>query len=104
AACPAFNLKRAWTTLVEEVNRARGWPSLHVNVATWDTIGEAAKSSSWSTLHAQVQQSAATWLALDSTVHGRNPPDSIDDHRPIIGVRLTPSALAETPLNVPERA
>src|SRR5712691_2087072 len=30
--------------------------------------------------------------------------DSIDHHPPTIGVRLTPSALAERPLNVPERA
>src|SRR6266849_8559073 len=30
--------------------------------------------------------------------------DSSDRHPPPIGVRLTPSALAETPLNVPERA
>src|SRR5207302_4598336 len=45
-----------------------------------------------------------TWLAIDSTVHGWTVPDSSDRHLPTTGIRLTASALAETPLNVPEWA
>ena len=72
---------RAWARLVEEVSRARGWPPLQVNVTTWATIGQDTQSSGWSTVHARVEKSApATWLAVDSTLHGRTAPDSSDRH------------------------
>jgi hypothetical protein len=46
----------------------------------------------------------ATWLAVGSTLHRRTAPGSSDRHPSTIGVRHTPYALAETPLNVSERA
>src|SRR5205807_565285 len=96
---------RAWTTLVEQVSHARGGPPLEVNVTTWATIGEDTQSRGWRAVHARVEESApATWVAVDSTVHGCTVPDSGDRHLPTIGIRLTASALAETPLNVSERA
>jgi hypothetical protein len=96
---------RAWTTLVEQVSRGRGWHPLEVNVTTWATIGQDTQSSGWSTVHARVEKAApASWLAGGNAPHGRTAPDSIDRHPPTIGIGLTPSASAETPLNVSERA
>jgi hypothetical protein len=34
---------RAWTTLVQQVSQARGWPPLQVNVTTWATIGQGTQ-------------------------------------------------------------
>src|SRR6266700_2727348 len=48
--------------------------------------------------------SPATWLAVDSTLLARAAPNSSDRQPSSIGIRLTPSALAQTPLSVPERA
>src|SRR5258708_14892637 len=63
---------RAWTKLVEQVSHARGWPPLQVNATTWATIGQDMQSSGWRAVHARVEESApATWLAVDSTGHGR---------------------------------
>jgi hypothetical protein len=96
---------RAWTRLVAQVSHARGWPPLQVNVTTWATIGQDTQSSGWSTVHSRVEESApASWLAVESTLHGRTAPDSIDRHPPTVRKRLTASALAEPPLNVSERA
>jgi len=96
---------RAWTTLVEQVSHARGWHHLEVNATTWATIGQDTQSSGWGTVRARVKQCArATSLAIDSTLHGRIAPDSIHHHPPTIAIRLTASALAETPLSVSERA
>src|SRR5205085_6008268 len=39
---------RVWTTLVELVSQAHGWPPLQVNVTTWAAIGQDAESSGWS--------------------------------------------------------
>ena len=41
---------RAWTTLVEQVCQARGWPPLQANVTTWATIGQDTQSSGSSTV------------------------------------------------------
>jgi hypothetical protein len=96
---------RAWTTLVEEVSRARGWPPLQVNVTTWAAVGQDTQSRGWSSMCARAEESAsATSFALDSTLHGRAAPNSSDRHPLTIGIRLPASALAETPLNVPELA
>ena len=95
----------AWTRLVEEVSHTRGWPPLQANVTTWATIGPDTQFSGWSTVYARVEESApVTRLAVGDALHGRTPPDSIDHHAPAAAIRLTATALAETPLNVPELA
>jgi hypothetical protein len=96
---------RAWSRLVEQVSQARGWRPLEVNVTTWAAVGQDTQSSGWSSVYTRVEKSArAPWLAVDRTVHGRAAPNSSDRHPPTIGIRLPASALAETPLNVSERA
>ena len=68
---------RAWTRLVEHTSHARGFPPLQVNVTTWATIAQDTQSGGWSTVNARVDKSApASWLAVDSTLHGRTAPDS----------------------------
>jgi hypothetical protein len=52
--------------------------------------------------YARVEEAA--WLTVGSTVHTRTAPGSSDRHPSIIGIRPIRSALAETPLSVPERA
>jgi Replication-relaxation len=97
---------RAWTTLVEQVSYGRGWPPLLVTVTTWAAIGQDTQSSVWSTTaHARMEESAAAaWLVVNGTLHGRTAPDSIDRRPPTIGIRVTASVVAGTPLKVPERA
>jgi hypothetical protein len=91
--------------LVEQVSHAHGSPPLEVNVTTWAAIGQDTQSHGWSTVHARVEEShPTTWLAVGGIFDGRTAPNSSDRYPPTIGIRLTGSALAEMPLNVPERA
>ena len=71
----------AWTRLVEQVSRARGWPPLQVNVTTWATIGQDTQSSGWSTAHARVEEAApASWLAGGNAPTVGPRPTSSDRH------------------------